>query len=189
MNETIDWQNIETGDLASLISEHLKKDKIETVLVGGSCVTIYSKNSYISRDLDYVAHEDFSKIRASLEKIGFVRKGRIFIHAECPFAIDFVTYPVTIGNEIITQFQELRGKYGVCKLLTPQDCVKDRLASYYHWDDRQNFNQALEIALAHKVNLGDIREWSKKEGHEKKFTDFFDALQERRSSRTSKSQI
>ena len=61
----VDWKTIETKELAGLICDHLKDDGIEAILVGGSCVTVYSNNRYISHDLDYVSHEDFHKIAAS----------------------------------------------------------------------------------------------------------------------------
>ena len=48
----IDWKKISTKDLAALVYQHLKKDGIDVVLVGGSCVTIYSKDKYVSQDLD-----------------------------------------------------------------------------------------------------------------------------------------
>src|SRR5579863_6651022 len=111
----INWKTIETKELAGLICQHLKADEIETVLVGGACVTIYSDNRYLSQDLDYVSHEDFHKIATSLKKIGFIKKGRHFEHPDCPFFIDFVTEPVAIGNEIITKFETITTKHGIIK--------------------------------------------------------------------------
>jgi hypothetical protein len=42
MKEKIDFENIDTKDLAGLICQNFKDDGIEAILVGGSCVTIYS---------------------------------------------------------------------------------------------------------------------------------------------------
>lgn len=50
----IDWENIDLKDLAGLISESLRRDGIDAVLVGGACVSIYSNSRYMSYDLDYV---------------------------------------------------------------------------------------------------------------------------------------
>ena len=41
-------------ELAKLLADCLAKNNIEAVLVGGACVTIYSKNAYLSYDLDFV---------------------------------------------------------------------------------------------------------------------------------------
>ena len=38
---------------------------------------------------------------------------------------------------------ELKKRNKILKLLSPTDCVKDRLAAYYHWNDRQSLEQAI----------------------------------------------
>lgn len=50
----VNWKSIDIRGLAGLISAHLRKYKIDAVLVGGACVSIYSRNEYFSYDLDYV---------------------------------------------------------------------------------------------------------------------------------------
>jgi hypothetical protein len=54
----INWSSISLKDLAGYISEELKKRGIDTILVGGACVTIYSNNKYQSYDLDYITYDD-----------------------------------------------------------------------------------------------------------------------------------
>jgi len=50
----IDWATITLKELAGYISEELRKQGIETILVGGACVTIYYHNRYQSNDLDFI---------------------------------------------------------------------------------------------------------------------------------------
>ncbi len=176
MNEKIDWAHIETKELAGLICQHFKNDGIEAVLVGGSCVTIYSNNRYVSQDLDYISYQDYKEIKISLEKIDFFERGNHFEHAECPFLIDFVKEPVAIGKEIIKNFEEMLTRYGTFKLLKADDCVRDRLASFYYWDDRQGLEQAINVCLDRKIDMEGIQKWSKREGFEKKFLIFVDEL-------------
>jgi len=64
----------------------------------------------------------------------------------------------------------------VLRLLTPTDCVKDRLAAYYHWDDEQSLQQAVWVAQQNSVNLESIKEWSIKENSEQKYLNFFNKL-------------
>ncbi|MCM2321988.1 MAG: hypothetical protein NDJ90_01865 [Oligoflexia bacterium] len=64
---------------------------------------------------------------------------------------------------------------GTLKLLTPTDCVKDRLAAYFHWNDRQGLNQAVAVAKSHPIDVADIKAWSKREGMGNKFQDFLDS--------------
>ena len=78
MAKKVNWKNIDVKDLACLISEALRKDGIEIILVGGACVTIYSENRYISYDLDYITWEDKLKVKKSLERLGFHEKINIF---------------------------------------------------------------------------------------------------------------
>lgn len=63
------------------------------------------------------------------------------------------------------------------QLLTPTDCVKDRLSSFYHWNDEQALEQALLVANNHPVDLNDIRRWTKDEGQEEKIKFFLEKLQ------------
>jgi len=182
MKENVNFANIDAKDLAGLICQNFKEDGIEAILVGGSCVTIYSNNRYLSADLDYVTYEELGKVERSLKKIGFIKVGKYFAHPSCALYIDFVTEPVAIGNEIIQKFEELESKYGVLKLLTVTDCVRDRLLSFYHWDDRQGLNQAIEVCLDHSIDMKKLREWSKKEGFEKNFLLFEEELKKRKKS-------
>lgn len=50
--------------------------------------------------------------------------------------------------------------------------VTDRLAAFFHWNDRQSLEQALLVARAQKVDMKDIRRWSKSERNEPKFRVF-----------------
>jgi hypothetical protein len=58
---------------------------------------------------------------------------------------------------------------GTLVLLLPTDCVKDRLAAYYHWGDKQCLEQALLVTQNTAVDLRDIRRWSAGEGKPAEF--------------------
>ena len=118
--------------LACFIYETLKKAGIDAVLVGGACVSIYSKNRYQSSDLDFVTYEEMRPIEKALGPIGFRRVGRSFIHDDCLYLLDFVNPPISVGNETIQYFKTMKTSFGSLQLLTPTDCVKDRLVSFFH---------------------------------------------------------
>jgi len=61
-------------------------------------------------------------------------------------------------------------------LLSPTDCVKDRLAAYYHWNDEQSLDQALMVYKENQVDLGEVERWSLNEGMEVKFKVFKESL-------------
>jgi len=45
---------------------------------------------------------------------------------------------------------------GVIRIISPTDSVKDRLASYYHFKDRQGLEQAILIAKSNKIDIDNI---------------------------------
>lgn len=53
---------------------------------------------------------------------------------------------------------------GNLRIISPTDCVKDRLAIYYHWGDNQCLAQAILVAQAHAIDLDEISRWSDAEG-------------------------
>lgn len=168
----IDWSKISLKDLAGYVAEELRKNNIDTVLVGGACVTIYSNNRYTSYDLDFITYDEMKKVRNVLVNLGFEKKNKYFQHPGCKWFVEFVSPPVSIGNEPVDKFNQIQTKLGEIKLLTPVDCVKDRLAGFYYWDDKQGLAQAINICLDHKINLNEVKRWSEAEGQLEKFEIF-----------------
>lgn len=172
----IKWETIDIKELAGFVCQHLRDNGIESVLVGGGCVSIYSSNRYISGDLDFITHSSIKEIEPILRNIGFVKQsGRHFENPQCKFFIEFPPPPIAIGNAPIKKFEELKTKYGVLKLLTVEDSIKDRLAAFYFWNDPQSLDQAVLMAQTckRKINFNLIKKWSKEEGAAKKFEFFF----------------
>jgi hypothetical protein len=85
-----------------------------------------------------------------------------------------------VGDEPVTTPAERKNSNGTLRLLSPTDCVKDRLAAFFHWNDRQALEQALVVALRHQIELGDIKRWSTSEGASEKHRIFTRELKKRR---------
>jgi hypothetical protein len=169
----INWSEVSLKDLSGYLSEEFKKEEIEIILVGGACVTIYSENRYQSHDLDFVTYEDFQKVRKVLKNLGFVESSGYFSHKDCQWIVEFVSPPIAVGEEPIQEFSEIETGLGTVKLLKVSDSVKDRLASFYHWNDRQGLEQAISICLESTcVDFSEIESWSEKEGFKKEFQHF-----------------
>jgi hypothetical protein len=66
---------------------------------------------------------------------------------------------------------------GTLRLLSATDCIKDRLAAYYHWDDLQALEQAKMVAAKHEIDLEEIRRWSKVENKSVKFENIKNELE------------
>lgn len=174
----IDFSKISLKELAMILGKKFKEHGIDCTLVGGACVSIYSENKYQSYDLDYVTFETVKTIGNILLDLGFFRKNRYFVHEKCPFYVDLVSPPVALGNEPITKFSTLKSPIGEVKLLTPTDCVKDRLAGFYHWNDLQAFEQAIIVSRDQKIDLNEIKRWSVQEECISKFEIFKEKLNE-----------
>lgn len=173
----IDWGHIDIRELAAIVSEKLNEKGIEALLVGGACVSIYTKNKYLSSDLDFVTHAAIKEVAAAMSDLGFEREtSRHFIRKGCYFFIEFVAPPAAIGDEPIKNLNKLKTKFGKIVLLTPTDTVKDRLAAYYHWNDPQALEQAIMVARGQKINVSEIKRWSAKEAHKEKCKTFLDRV-------------
>jgi len=165
------------GELAAYVADHLHQKGIDVVLVGGACICIYSENAYSSFDLDFIATGMAGRqsIRQALAEIGFTEEQRYFKHQETEYFVEFPSGPLAIGDEPPGEIASRTYLTGVLRLLSPTDSVKDRLAAYFHWKDRQSLEQAVLVAEGHPVDIAEVRRWSVKEG----FTAEFEAIRER----------
>ena len=165
-------------ELAAFISTNLRKNNIEVILTGGSCVSIYSENKYLSMDLDFV--ETFYTKRKYLVKcltvLGFYEENRYYKHPDTDYIVEFPPGPLAVGNEPITDIISLQFETGELRIIAPTECVKDRLAAFYFWNDRQCLEQAVLVAKMNDINLDEVERWSKKESEEEKFKEFFNEL-------------
>jgi len=162
------------GELAAYIDSHLREKGIQVVLSGGAAVAVYSGNKYVSKDLDFITRYtiDHDKIESAMRKIGFERKGRYYHHSQTPYYVEFISGPPSIGQDPIEEIYEVEMVTGKIRIISPTDSVKDRLAAYYHWGDRQSLEQAILVARSNPVNIDSVKAWSIREGKEEKFEIF-----------------
>jgi hypothetical protein len=165
--------------VATIVCNCLLENGIDAVLSGGAVVSIYTDNEYESKDLDFISSADRRTIEAALTEIGFAKSsGRYFTHKETEFFVEFPSPPLAIGDMPIKEWATQSNKAGKLQLLTPTHSVMDRLAGFYHWDDKQNLDQAIIIAKRHPLKIKTIEDWSKSEGKENKFNEFLKKLKE-----------
>lgn len=176
---TINLKTCSEKELWEYVAVHLKKRGIDTILVGGAVVSIYSNGAYRSGDLDFVKVSLFvTKLEESMSEIGFKKRGRHYIHPDCKHL--FVEFPggppLGIGedNKIVADEVEVQGT--VIKILSPTDCVKDRLASYIHFKAPEGLDQAVIVAKNQDINLSSVKNWCKGERAEWAFDEFLKML-------------
>ena len=161
-------------ELAAYVCSKLEEQGIETVLSGGSCVQIYSQGKYTSDDIDLI--DRFNGGHALIKKVmldmGFKEHNRYFVHEGTELFIEFPRGPLGVGDAPVNDIATLEESTGILKLLTPTDCIKDRLAAYYHWNDPQSLEQAVWVAEQNTFDMASIQEWSQKEQSMDKFNIF-----------------
>ena len=161
-------------ELAAYVCSELEKDGIETVLSGGSCVEIYSKGKYTSDDIDLIDRFNggHTQIKNVMLKLGFKEHNRYFVHEDTHLFIEFPSGPLGVGDAPVNEIASKKEDTGILKLLTPTDCIKDRLAAYFHWDDLQSLEQAVWVAEQNEFNMESVKIWAVNENEIEKFEVF-----------------
>lgn len=166
------------AELAAYIQDALQKHGIQVVRSGGSAVSFYSSDQYVSNDLDLV-NASFvrrSKIESVMETLGFHEKGRFFVSAETRFLVEFPEGPLSVGEEPVKEVSEFRLSTGTLRIVSATDCVKDRLCAFYFWNDLQGLAQAVLVAESQNVDMKEIERWSRVEGKTAEYEIFKDKL-------------
>lgn len=164
-------------EIGAIVCQRLMDQGIDAFLSGGAVVSIYTKNKYESFDLDFISFADRKKIKAVMLDLGFVQDvSRLYIHPKSKFFVEFPGNSTEIGDEKITEFSEKIVNGNKLILLTPTDCVKDRLAAFIHWNDPQGLVQAVWVARSQAVILSKIEKFCKSEGSQVTYLKFMDEL-------------
>lgn len=173
-----DFENVTEKELWRFVGKHLADNGFDAVLVGGAVVSIYTEGAYQSGDLDFVIQNILkTDLPSVMKEIGFHKKGKNYIHPECKHLfVEFPPGPLGIGEDYnITPIEE--NCHGTeILILSPTDCVKDRLASYIHFKAQECLDQAVMVANKHPVNLEEIEKWCREEKGEAQWKNFIQRL-------------
>jgi hypothetical protein len=167
------------AELAAYIQSLLRKEGIEVVLSGGSAVAFYSSDKYVSNDLDLInaGFAKRSELRSVMLRLGFEENGRYFTNPETRFLVEFPDGPLSVGEEPVKEVREFRLATGILRVVSPTDCVKDRLCAFYFWNDQQGLVQAVLVTESQNVDLKEIQRWSKVESKEREYEIFKERLE------------
>ena len=175
--------NMTRLEIAGLVSSAFQKAGINVVLSGGSCVSIYSQEKYVSMDLDFVnaAFTKRGRISGVMESLGFHEENRYFRHPDTDLLVEFSPGPLGVGEEPVKQIDEIQTGAGILRIISPTDCVKDRLTWYYHDKDTECLRQAILVANYTSIDLKEIERWSKVEGRSDEFAHIKVQLQRKKA--------
>jgi hypothetical protein len=105
-----------------------------------------------------------------LTSAGFARhvRSRIFHHPLSAFTIDFPKGPLAVGGEYVRQTATLKRGEATLHILSRTDCIRDRLAHFFHWNDYTALNAAVGVAVEKMddIDVKLLRSWAALEGSE-----------------------
>jgi len=107
----------------------------------------------------------FAKPNEALAGLGFSEHGGIYEHANSEFTLQFPPGRLAVGSDIISSFETYQRGEFTLHVLSRTDSVRDRLAGFYHWDDRSGLRVALDVAMGGPIDLETIERWSMQEYH------------------------
>jgi hypothetical protein len=173
------------ADVAVGVGDALRRAGIRAVLTGGACANLYSGGKYQSVDADFVLTRPCTTedLDGALAPLGFERKRDRYVHRHVRFFVEFPRGPLGIGEDFQIR-PVLRGhRMAKTLALSATDACRDRLAAFYHWNDRQSLAAAVAISLRNRVALSKVRKWSRDEGHLEGYGSFLLELGRARSAK------
>lgn len=157
-------------EVATIVSDALRTAGIAATLSGGSAVSIYTNNEYQSKDLDFVTAAMLKDLAPILNDLGFVHTGgsRLsqFEHPLVEWYVEFPASPLTFGHLQVhhEDCAVIKSEAGELRIVTPTQCVMDRLAAAFAWNDVQSRDQAAQVAANQILDWEALRIWFANEG-------------------------
>jgi hypothetical protein len=155
-------------ELAALVSQALEAAGIKATLSGGGAVSVYTHNKYQSSDLDFVTVARRDVLNAALRPLGFTltKDLRHFTHPGTALFLEFPAGPLEFGDRVVQHddVPRLETPWGPLRVITPTQCVMDRLAAFWHWRDRQSWDQAVLVASHQAIDYDELAAYATSEG-------------------------
>ncbi len=166
-----DFNHTPIIELAALIANHLGKKDIKVVLVGGLAVEFYTKNIYLTKDIDMVdvSYQPPKVMHGAMAELGFLKEGKVYKNKSTNITVEFPSSPLQVGNDLIKETTTVSVANSELPILYVRDVVKDRLAAYFHWNDRPSLAQALTVMLCHDISPADVEAFCIREKDSEEF--------------------
>lgn len=156
-------------DVCFEVSTALDRHSIIGVLTGGSAATVYASGAYGSLDADFVltSYPDRERLEKALADVGYhpCPVPGMYEHQKSRFTLDFPKGPLAVGGDYIHETTTLERGNLRLRIITATDCVRDRLAGFYYWNDYTSLNAAVEVTRAHRdrIDFAGLHEWTARE--------------------------
>lgn len=161
-------------------------DRVGTVavLTGGSAAAVHAPRVIHSNDLDFVLtiNAKGPGPTRALAALGYRLTGQHYTHGENPLHLEFPPGPLAIGSVLVERWDTLTEGDLKLHVLSPTDSCRDRLAAFYHYNDRSTLLAAVQICSANPkaIHLDLVRRWSREEGFLERYEEFERRVREAR---------
>lgn len=167
-------------EVAALVAAHLTSLGYDPVLIGRACASFYGGASIKPKEIEFIIRDySVADVSEAMAGMGYSPSDdRTFANSSSSYDVVLSPGPLAVGDDIITKIGSIRALGKSVRLLTPTDCVRHRLATYYRWGDAQALEEAVKVALRHKIDLDLIKRWSEWEWASDRFGEFMRELGE-----------
>lgn len=171
-------KGLKVREAAAVVSCHLAKAGHDPVLVGQTCAFIYGAKKEACDRLEFsIKDYEPERVRLLMAKIGFRNsEEHMFTRENSPFNVLLSTFPILIGDYPVDDFGLIKTSKGNFKALTPTDCVKQRLSSFYRFCDEGALEEAARVARRQRIDMEAVKRWSEWEWSGDKFAIFADLI-------------
>jgi len=140
--------------VAVTVGDALRRHGIHAVLTGGACASLYTHGAYQSRDMDFIVAGAVTQpgLDRAMASVGFHRSGDRYVHPQVLFYVEFPRGPLAIGDDYQIVPVTRSTAAGRALVLSATDSCRDRLAAFYHWNDRQSLDVAVSIARRNRID-------------------------------------
>jgi hypothetical protein len=116
-----------------------------------------------------ISYQEPTVLSRAMADIGFSKQGRVYVNETTEICVEFPSAPLSIGEQLITETTVFESNAGEIPILFAKDVIKDRLAAYFHWQDKQSLVQAVAVMIKHPISLDELKSFCQNESKENEF--------------------
>jgi hypothetical protein len=169
-------------EAAAAVFKRLSANGHDPILSGQSCAAIYGGAGIKTSSIEFAIREfSVGPVSKLMAELGFaLKESRTFACDVSPFEVTLIAAPLMIGDDSVSGSRTIKTQAGPLKLVTPTDCVRQRLSMFYRWGDRAALSDAVQVAKRQAVDMELVARWSEWEWATDRFQEFVKALKEAR---------
>lgn len=166
-------------EIAAAVSSVLSQNGHDPLLGGRACAALYGGSAIKAKALEFAIREfAVAEVNRAMGALGFrPKEARTYASEACPFEVILGPSPLTVGDDVVGDARVVKVGKDSFRMLTPTDCVRQRLSMFYRWGDRQALAEAVQVARRQKIDLEHVRRWSEWEWASDRFQEFTEALE------------